>query len=701
MRVTQHSSRGNKNEKGAFGTRHNDRNKIGEAKNIDKTKTAGNLVWKYTDGDPTLAGQTFTIDEAELKFYNDHFSEVLNSTNESYLKARHKEKVRTMDEWRRDKKHAPEEIILQLGKVGDCPHKSVFGEIAGAYFRKLTEYCKKLNNPFTILDFALHQDELGAPHIHLRRVWHYYNEEKNRLEVGQEKALAAAGIPLPSPDKKPGRYNNRKMVFDKYMRTIFVSLAKEYGLEIETKPLPKEEVGLTLEERILRNEREREEKELELAKEKQKLAAEKERVTSKEEQADFELQYILDSKAEIEKSRELLNQTSEEIKNALTSDDEEETAEEELKNPFEEYDSKKDSHLFPQDKYDLTYTEYSDKIKTPIDMSLRNCKSVSTYFNIFITHKLKPAFYKLKKKTQKLLIKVNILKKENKELKSILTKENLSHLINMYQEHNLNNFDDYRKYKEGEKTFNNIVKPTLEKENSPLSIDANLPTLQKENTHFYLYHFDQKYNAKDFAQQLNQYAAENNIETKHNNLKVEIYLSDDLKKYRNIFNKHTSLSCLEQEKHKLLTIQEKLYVKALRIAIRVFEKQENSIYNLLCHYVSSNDLSTPEKFRHYNKAANFIGDAIYKRPTSDENTKIALDYLTQEAPDDIKNLFKEIKTYAAHIYVNNEADKDIITNLLKLDYINKLIEFQRFVKQDTPKPKRNIDNDRSYSGYSR
>ena len=283
MRVTQHSSRGNKNEKGAFGTRHNDRNKIGEAKNIDKTKTADNFVWKYTDNDTTLADKTFTFDEAELKFYNEHFSDVLNSSNESYLKARHKEKVRTMDEWRRDKKHAPEEIILQLGKVGDCPDKLVLKEVIKEYINKLEEFNKKHNNPFTILDYALHQDELGAPHIHLRRVWHYYNEEKNRLEVGQEKALAAAGIPLPSPDKKPGRYNNRKMVFDKYMRTNFVSLAKDYGLEIETKPLPKEEVGLTLEERISKNERTREEKTLELKNREDKIANDEIKISKEKE----------------------------------------------------------------------------------------------------------------------------------------------------------------------------------------------------------------------------------------------------------------------------------------------------------------------------------------------------------------------------------------------------------------------------------
>ena len=305
MRVTQHSSRGNKHEKGAFGTRHNDRNKIGEAKNIDKIKTANNVVWKYTDNDPTLAGQTFTIDEAELKFYKDHFSEVLNSTNESYLKARHKEKVRTMDEWRRDKKHAPEEIILQLGKIEDCPHKLVLEKITEAYLNKLDEFNKKHNNPFTILDYALHQDELGAPHIHLRRVWHYYNEEKNRMEVGQEKALTAAGIPLPHPDKKPGRYNNRKMVFDKYMRTIFISIAaKDFGLEIETTPLPKEEVGLTLEERISKNERTREEKTLELENRENKIASDEIKISK-------EKKYLEEAHEEIATWETVKNKTDE------------------------------------------------------------------------------------------------------------------------------------------------------------------------------------------------------------------------------------------------------------------------------------------------------------------------------------------------------------------------------------------------------
>ena len=48
-----------------------------------------------------------------------------------------------------------------------------------------------------------------------------------------EKALALMGIPLPPPDKPPGRYNNRKITFDAMNRLMLIEIAKAHGLDIE------------------------------------------------------------------------------------------------------------------------------------------------------------------------------------------------------------------------------------------------------------------------------------------------------------------------------------------------------------------------------------------------------------------------------------------------------------------------------------
>ena len=56
-------------------------------------------------------------------------------------------------------------------------------------------------------------------------------------EPKQEKALEALGIPLPEPDKKPSRVNNRKITFDKLCRERLLTICQEYGLVVETEAI--------------------------------------------------------------------------------------------------------------------------------------------------------------------------------------------------------------------------------------------------------------------------------------------------------------------------------------------------------------------------------------------------------------------------------------------------------------------------------
>ena len=117
------------------------------------------------------------------------------------------------------------------------------------------EYMNWLNNwnenhghPMQILNWALHQDEQGAPHFHLRRVWMHRDEETGLLSTGQEEALKLAGVELPEPNKKEGRRNNRKKTFDKMCREKWIQISRQHGLEIEDTPKPKDQVGLPLED---------------------------------------------------------------------------------------------------------------------------------------------------------------------------------------------------------------------------------------------------------------------------------------------------------------------------------------------------------------------------------------------------------------------------------------------------------------------
>lgn len=86
-----------------------------------------------------------------------------------------------------------------------------------------------------ILDWALHLDE-GTPHIHERHVFDVANKYGER-QPKQEDALKKMGFELPDPEKKSGKYNNRKMSFDSECRKIFLESCKKYGLEVEEEPI--------------------------------------------------------------------------------------------------------------------------------------------------------------------------------------------------------------------------------------------------------------------------------------------------------------------------------------------------------------------------------------------------------------------------------------------------------------------------------
>ena len=64
----------------------------------------------------------------------------------------------------------------------------------------------------------------------------------------QEKALREAGIELPDPSKPEGRYNNRKITFDKMRREMFQEICLKHGLKIEVEPRPQRQMHKSVHE---------------------------------------------------------------------------------------------------------------------------------------------------------------------------------------------------------------------------------------------------------------------------------------------------------------------------------------------------------------------------------------------------------------------------------------------------------------------
>lgn len=233
MRMTIHNGRAGKN--GAYNPRHNDRQfDISHAEHIDPERVKSNIYWNWT-GDP---GKTF--EAAEAAFYEKHCREYLDAVNRRHREQRHPERVRDMDAYRTARQTCPEETLLMIGNKNEyLPPRTL-----RAICEKLKDWEENTVSGLRVLDMALHVDEEGAPHIHMRKAW-IYRDENGIESIAQSKALQAAGIPLPHPDKAAGRHNNRKQVFSAMERQALYEICRGYGLEslLETKPREKSKSG--------------------------------------------------------------------------------------------------------------------------------------------------------------------------------------------------------------------------------------------------------------------------------------------------------------------------------------------------------------------------------------------------------------------------------------------------------------------------
>lgn len=238
MRMTIHNGRAGKD--GAYNPRHNDRNfDISHAEHIDPERMPGNVYWNWT------GKKDISFEDAERLFYEQHCRTHLDAKNARYVAQRHPERVRTMDEYRQNPRTCPEETLLMIGNKNEyVPAKTL-----QAICEDLRNWEEKQIPGLKILNMALHVDEQGAPHIHMRRAW-IYRDENNIESISQGQALEGANIPLPHPDQPKGRHNNRKQTFSQMERQALYEICRGYGLEslLEMQPRERSKSGQTLTE---------------------------------------------------------------------------------------------------------------------------------------------------------------------------------------------------------------------------------------------------------------------------------------------------------------------------------------------------------------------------------------------------------------------------------------------------------------------
>lgn len=236
MRATIHNGRTGKD--GAYNTKHNDRNfNIKNAEHIDPERVKDNRYWNWT-GNPET-----TFEAAEQAFYEKHIQKHLDAQNTRYRAQRHAERAKTMDEYRKSPQTCPEEVILQIGKMGD----TIPADMMARIIQEQINWEQQQFPGVKVLDVALHMDEQGAPHIHERRAWVYTDKDGN-FAISQSRSLEQMGVELPNPNKPRSRFNNRKMTFSRMCREHLLQICREHGLEIEEIPQEKSLSGRTLED---------------------------------------------------------------------------------------------------------------------------------------------------------------------------------------------------------------------------------------------------------------------------------------------------------------------------------------------------------------------------------------------------------------------------------------------------------------------
>lgn len=236
-RANVHNSRKGTNGKPTT-AKHNDRDfDVKQAAHIESELVEKNIYWRFLETEKKAP----TLDEYEQQIYEKNFSDMLTERNETQIKARHKNRVQTMEQFRRNAKFCPEESLLTIGNRNN----KIDGKILEDCFADFIKWHTETYPNVLLLDAALHRDEPNATdHIHLRKVWTY--QADGHLAIGQAKALEEMGIERPDLTKKETRNNNAKMTYTAQVREKWLEIAEQHGIEIEKEPQEKSRNGLTL-----------------------------------------------------------------------------------------------------------------------------------------------------------------------------------------------------------------------------------------------------------------------------------------------------------------------------------------------------------------------------------------------------------------------------------------------------------------------
>ncbi|HJE43427.1 MAG TPA: serine/arginine repetitive matrix protein 2, partial [Enterococcus faecium] len=113
------------------------------SEHIDAERTKFNVYWDCYQGYslPNAENERakFTFTEVEKAYYVEHYSEHVDGQNERNRKARHYDRVKTIDGILTNTKTCPEETLLQLGNIDGTVSADVLAQISAEYFEEFNK----------------------------------------------------------------------------------------------------------------------------------------------------------------------------------------------------------------------------------------------------------------------------------------------------------------------------------------------------------------------------------------------------------------------------------------------------------------------------------------------------------------------------------------------------------------------------------
>lgn len=211
--------------KNAGPAEHNSRTNFKvESLNIHTEKSKDNWYWNCFTG----TKEHLSFKKVETDYYMQNYTASLNARNESYKKQRHIKRCKTMEQYMRGNATKPEEHIIQIGDIDNTITKEQLHEVLVDYYKWHREIFPNVK----FLDMAIHVDEDGAPHIHMRKVWECTG--RYGKEICEAKALREMGVKRPDLTKEAGRYNNAKITYTNMVRDKLLAICIDHGIDIET-----------------------------------------------------------------------------------------------------------------------------------------------------------------------------------------------------------------------------------------------------------------------------------------------------------------------------------------------------------------------------------------------------------------------------------------------------------------------------------